>query len=356
MLHGRVDPSEDARLHAHFRGQVDKKRFPTRRSIVQGQPRRRGRADGVGSDRRRAAGGGRHEVDRMERAAGPRASCSSGCARRPTGRRRRSTKGRRTRATARGAGRARRRTLKATLRASRIMKHAPIGPTIAVADVRADGTVYVHTHNQNPAGAARADGADAGHADRQRRRPHRSRAPGHYGRSNGGNAGAEDEAVMLSQAVGQAGARAVDAAEDLQWSTQSRRLVLGHPDRARRERQHRRRTQADHYMPAMQDDRLVGAVLAGLPTIAAAACQADVRCGSARSSTASDPWLYDRVPERRGAGARHVPARAGGVAAEGRPSRPQHAHAGRSCSRTSRASWRSTRRPRSRAWIRSSSA
>ena len=30
------------------------------------------------------------------------------------------------------------------------MKHAPIGPTIAVGDVRPDGTVFVHTHNQNP--------------------------------------------------------------------------------------------------------------------------------------------------------------------------------------------------------------
>ena len=30
------------------------------------------------------------------------------------------------------------------------MKHAPIGPTMAVADVRPDGTVHIHTHNQNP--------------------------------------------------------------------------------------------------------------------------------------------------------------------------------------------------------------
>ena len=30
------------------------------------------------------------------------------------------------------------------------MKHAPIGPTMAVADARKDGTVYVYTHNQNP--------------------------------------------------------------------------------------------------------------------------------------------------------------------------------------------------------------
>jgi len=30
------------------------------------------------------------------------------------------------------------------------MKHAPIGPTMAVADVNTDGTVHIHTHNQNP--------------------------------------------------------------------------------------------------------------------------------------------------------------------------------------------------------------
>ena len=30
------------------------------------------------------------------------------------------------------------------------MKHAPMGPTMAVADARKDGTVYVYTHNQNP--------------------------------------------------------------------------------------------------------------------------------------------------------------------------------------------------------------
>ncbi len=30
------------------------------------------------------------------------------------------------------------------------MKHAPIGPTMAVADVRADGTVHIYAHNQNP--------------------------------------------------------------------------------------------------------------------------------------------------------------------------------------------------------------
>ena len=45
--------------------------------------------------------------------------------------------------------------------------------------------------------------------------------PGHYGRSNGGNAGAEDEAVILSQAVGKPVRVQWMRADDMQWSTQS---------------------------------------------------------------------------------------------------------------------------------------
>ena len=89
---------------------------------------------------------------------------------------------------------------------------------------------------------------------------------GHYGRSNGGSAGAEDEAVIISQAVGKPVRLQWMRWDDMQWSTQhppafsdvqagldsSGKLVS---------------FQADHYMPAMQDDRMVGALLAGLPTI-----------------------------------------------------------------------------------------
>ena len=52
----------------------------------------------------------------------------------------------------------------------------------------------------------------------------------------------------------------------------------------------------DHYMPAMQDDRPVGALLAGLPTMSAP----DVIAGPASIGTTvnriRDPWVYDRVP------------------------------------------------------------
>ena len=50
--------------------------------------------------------------------------------------------------------------------------------------------------------------------------------PGHYGRSNGGNAGAEDEAVLLSQAVGKPVRVQWMRADDLQWSTQSPAAML----------------------------------------------------------------------------------------------------------------------------------
>ena len=82
------------------------------------------------------------------------------------------------------------------------MKHAPIGPTIAVGDVRPDGTVFVHTHNQNPQ-ALRGQIAMMLGTPVDNVVVRIYAGPGHYGRSNGGNAGAEDEAVILSQTVGQ---------------------------------------------------------------------------------------------------------------------------------------------------------
>ena len=134
------------------------------------------------------------------------------------------------------------------------MKHAPIGPTIAVGDVRPDGTVFVHTHNQNPQALRGQIAMMLGTpVDDVVIRIYAG--PGHYGRSNGGNAGAEDEAVILSQAVGQPVRVQWMRPEDLQWSTQSpaafsdirigvdaQGIITAY--------------EANHYMPAGQDDRL----------------------------------------------------------------------------------------------------
>ena len=77
-------------------------------------------------------------------------------------------------------------------------KHAPIGPTMAVADAKSDGTVYIYTHNQNAqvlrSQIARMLGASVANVVVRT-----FSGSGHYGRSNGGNAGAEDEAVILER-------------------------------------------------------------------------------------------------------------------------------------------------------------
>ena len=73
MLHGRVVHPEDARLHAGVGGHARQGAVPERAGHRQRQPRRRGRADGVGSDHApRRASRTRHEVDRLEGPARPR--------------------------------------------------------------------------------------------------------------------------------------------------------------------------------------------------------------------------------------------------------------------------------------------
>jgi CO/xanthine dehydrogenase Mo-binding subunit len=180
--------------------------------------------------------------------------------------------------------------LSATYRMS-YMKHAPIGPTMAVGDVHADGMVHVHTHNQNPqelrGELARMLGTTIDNVV-----VHIYPGPGHYGRSNGGNAGAEDEAVILSQAVGKPVRVQWMRADDMQWSTQSP-VAYSDVELAVDDNGKLAAYQIDHYMPAMQDDRLVGAVLAGLPTTPAPNPHGGFISGTANGL--SDPWIYAPV-------------------------------------------------------------
>ncbi len=343
MLHGRVVHPKTLGSTLVSAGDDRQGAVPERAGRRQGQSRRRRRADGVGGHRRRAAGRGRHEVDRLEGAARPARSCTSGCASRPTGRRRRSRRARRTRATSRTALAAAAKSLSASYELP-FMKHAPIGPTIAVGDVAADGTVFVHTHNQNPQ-ALRGQIAMMLGTSVDNVVVRIYAGPGHYGRSNGGNAGAEDEAVHPVEGGRQAGARAVDARATTCSGPRSRRprsptFEIGLGRAAARSP----RYQADHYMPAMQDDRLVGAVIAGLPTPPAPGVskrpdRVDRRTRSRiRGSTAACRTSPSRDSARsRSARKRRRSGSACAITACGRRD---------SCSRTSRASSRSARRPR----------
>jgi len=171
------------------------------------------------------------------------------------------------------------------------MKHAPIGPTLAVADARPDGTVHIYTHNQNPQ-ALRGEIAQMLGTSPGNVVVRTFAGAGHYGRSNGGNAGAEDEAVILSKAVGKPVRVQWMRPEDFQWSMQSpaaySAVEIGLDARGKMIAY-----QIDHFMPAMQDDRPIGAVLAGLPTMPAPT-EKGVFVGSTVNDL-SDPWLYDGV-------------------------------------------------------------
>ncbi len=167
-------------------------------------------------------------------------------------------------------------------------KHAPIGPAMAVADVRADGTVYVYAHTQNPQ-ALRSGLAHMLSTSVDKVVVRSFAGPGHYGRSNGGNSGAEDEAVILSKAVGKPVRVQWMRHDDFQWSTQSS-AAFSDVQIGLDAQGNMTAFEIDHYMPAMQDDRLVGAILAGLPTIPAPNEKGSM---FGMRNNVSDPWIYD---------------------------------------------------------------
>jgi len=183
---------------------------------------------------------------------------------------------------------------------------------MAVADVRPDGTVHIHTHNQNPQ-QLRGEIATMLRTTPDHVVVHAHAGPGHYGRSNGGNAGAEDEAVILSQAVGKPVRVQWMRADDMQWSTQSP-AAFSDVALAVDEKGKVAAYQIDHFMPAMQDDRPIGAVLAGLPTMPAPHPQGDF-VGSTVNNL-SDPWVYAPIPHvtERGHGTFQVGQKASPIA------------------------------------------
>jgi nicotinate dehydrogenase subunit B len=171
-------------------------------------------------------------------------------------------------------------------------KHAPISPTVSLADVKTDGSVTLHTHSQNPQylrmGIAKMLGKSE--ADVVVRT---YTGASHFGRSNGGNAGSECEAVLLSRALGKPVRVQWMRADDMMWSTSSSPIVskvaIG-LDAAGRIASY----SADHSGPPMQDDRLIGALLVGLPAIDPPSPKNPFPLHNSAMFIA-DKWLYETV-------------------------------------------------------------
>jgi CO/xanthine dehydrogenase Mo-binding subunit len=175
-------------------------------------------------------------------------------------------------------------------------KHAGIGPTCAVADCRSDGTVWVYAHGQNVS-EGRGQWATMLGIPTDKVVVRWFDGSGHYGRSNGGNTGAEEEAIILSKELGVPIRMQWMRGDDMAWSTQH--APVQSDLRASLDASGKIIAfDAKFYEPGMQDDRPVGALLAGLPT-QAAPTPTGVGSNMNTSVSVSDTWLYDVVPNAR---------------------------------------------------------
>ena len=99
-------------------------------------------------------------------------------------------------------------------------KHAPIGPFVAVADVRSDGTATVWTHSANSQGL-RAQIANTLSTPIEKVVVRWLDHAGQFGRTTFGGDGAEGDAAILSQLTGKPVRVQWSLQEDLAWSASS---------------------------------------------------------------------------------------------------------------------------------------
>jgi CO/xanthine dehydrogenase Mo-binding subunit len=175
-------------------------------------------------------------------------------------------------------------------------KHAPIGPSIAVADVRSDGTTIVWAHTQAPQPLRKMLSAVL-QTDPSNVIVRILDGSGHYGRSNPGPDGAEADAVILSQAVGKPVRVQWMRPEDMTWA------VSSFPQLADMQvgldaNNNMVAFQADYHQTGRYDGRGLGALLAGLPPGATEDGNPAVPQVNGHYSwvaTASTVWPYDKV-------------------------------------------------------------
>jgi len=165
------------------------------------------------------------------------------------------------------------------------VRHAPIGPFVAVADVRSDGGVTVWTHSAQSQGLRARLAYMLGAAPEQvvvRWLDH----SGQYGRTTLGGDGAEADAVILSKLTGKPVRVQWTLQEDLAWSSVSPAWVA---DIQAGLDAHGRMIalRSSFYSPHMFDPRPVGALLAGMP------CST-----SPPSGWIATEWPYDRIQNR----------------------------------------------------------
>ena len=162
------------------------------------------------------------------------------------------------------------------------IKHAPIGPFVAVADVRSDGTATVWTHSANSQGL-RAQIANTLSMPIERVVVRWLDHAGQFGRTTFGGDGAEGDAAILSQLIGKPVRVQWTLQDDLAWSASSPGWVeditcsldgRGCVTTLR----------SAFYSLQSTDARIVGAILAGMP------------CSQSKPGYwIATEWAYDKI-------------------------------------------------------------
>jgi CO/xanthine dehydrogenase Mo-binding subunit len=165
------------------------------------------------------------------------------------------------------------------------VKHAPIGPFVAVADVRADGSVTVWTHTSHVQGL-RVQIAHLLSTPVEKVVVRWLDHAAEFGRRTHTGDGAEADAVILSQITGKPVRVQWTLQEDLEWSSASpgwvADLTAGLDANGRITA-----VKSAFYSPHMFDSRSLGAILAGMP------------CTTFKvGNWVATEWCYDKIPHR----------------------------------------------------------
>jgi len=161
------------------------------------------------------------------------------------------------------------------------VRHAPIGPFVAVADVKNDGSVTVWTHSAQSQGL-RAQIANALSIPTDKVVVRWLEHSGQYGRTTLGGDGAEADAVIISQLIGKPVRVQWTLQEDLAWSTVSAGWVSD--IKAAVDSNGHLTALHSAYYSTGSDIRLPGAVLAGMPC-----------CKTGSGGWVATEWPYDKI-------------------------------------------------------------
>lgn len=165
------------------------------------------------------------------------------------------------------------------------VRHAPIGPFVAVADVHGGGNVTVWTHSAQSQGL-RARLANMLGVPGENVVVRWLDHSGQYGRTTLGGDGAEADAAILSQLTGRPVRVQWTLQEDLAWSTASPGWVSD-INAAVDATGNLTAFHSAFYSPHMFDPRPLGALLAGMP------------CSTSKpGGFVATEWPYDRISNR----------------------------------------------------------